>query len=135
MRSLEDRDAVADVGAGGNAESADLSGGRVQALPLALAPALGATAVGGQVLEVLAADFDRSGLFKLLDPTSFLADPQEGTEAAKINFTRWTAVGAQAAEAASRPAQRSVTTRSTTTATARPTARTPRARTCAAGRA
>ena len=74
----------------------DLSGGRVQALPLALPPALGAIGPGAQVVEVLGADLDRSGLFKLLDPKSFLADPHESTEAAKIDFTRWTAVGAQA---------------------------------------
>jgi TolB protein len=75
----------------------DLSGGRIQALPIAIAPPLGATEAGSAVTAVLAADLDRSGLFKLLDPKSFLADPaKEGVAAQTINFSRWTGVGAQA---------------------------------------
>ena len=74
----------------------DISGARVQAYPIALAPPSGAPE-GADVLGVLAADFDRSGLFRLLDPKSFLADPgKEGTSASTIDFSKWTAVGAQA---------------------------------------
>jgi len=74
----------------------DISGARVQAYPLALAPPSGAPE-GADVLGVLAADFDRSGLFRLLDPKSFLADPgKEGSSASTIDFSKWTAVGAQA---------------------------------------
>jgi len=74
----------------------DVSGARVQAYPIALAPAAGAPE-GGDVMEVLALDFDRSGLFRLLDPRSFLADPaKEGMSANTIDFSKWTAVGAQA---------------------------------------
>jgi TolB protein len=48
-------------------------------------------------MDVLAADFDRSGLFRLLDPRSFLANPaKEGSSANTIDFSKWTAVGAQA---------------------------------------
>jgi TolB protein len=46
-------------------------------------------------MEVLAADLDRSGLFRLLDRNSFLADPREGTDPRKIDFSRWMTVGAQ----------------------------------------
>jgi TolB protein len=71
----------------------DLSGGRIQAYPLALARPLGAQEPSVAVQSVLAADFERSGLFKLLDPASFLAPPSEGL--AQIDFAKWTAVGAQ----------------------------------------
>jgi TolB protein len=74
----------------------DISGARVQAYPIALAPPSGA-AEGADVMDVLAADFDRSGLFRLLDPRSFLANPaKEGSSANTIDFSKWTAVGAQA---------------------------------------
>ena len=74
----------------------DISGARVQAYPIALAPPSGAPD-GSDVMDVLAADFDRSGLFRLLDPRSFLADPaKEGSSASTIDFSKWTAVGAQA---------------------------------------
>ncbi|GAC1541158.1 MAG: Tol-Pal system beta propeller repeat protein TolB [Myxococcales bacterium] len=74
----------------------DLNGARVQAFPLAVAPALGASAQAGAVMAVLTADFDRSGLFRLLDPKSFLADnAREGVSPTTINFSRWAAVGAQ----------------------------------------
>jgi TolB protein len=74
----------------------DLNGARVQAFPIALAPALGATEPGAAVMDVLAADFDRSGLFRLLDPKSFLADnAAEGVSPSTIKFPRWSAVGAQ----------------------------------------
>ena len=71
----------------------DLSGGRVQAYPLALAPPLGAQDAGLAVLGVLAQDFERSGLFKLLDPASFLAPPTEGLT--KIDYPKWQTAGAQ----------------------------------------
>jgi TolB protein len=72
----------------------DLSGGRVQPLPLAIARPLGAQETAAAVHAVLAQDLERSGLFKLLDPASFLAAPGEGLIA--IDFSKWTAVGAQA---------------------------------------
>jgi TolB protein len=74
----------------------DVSGARVQAYPIALARAAGAPE-GSAIMEVLAADFDRSGLFRLLDPRGFLADPaKEGTTPGSIDFSKWSAIGAQA---------------------------------------
>ena len=72
----------------------DLSGGRVQEYPLAMARPLGAQDVGVATQSVLGQDFERSGLFKLLDPASFLASPTEGLD--KVEFPKWQAVGAQA---------------------------------------
>ena len=71
----------------------DLSGGRVQAYPLAMARPLGQQDAGVAVQSVLSQDFERSGLFKLLDPASFLASPTEGMGA--VQYPRWQAVGAQ----------------------------------------
>jgi TolB protein len=71
----------------------DLSGGRIQAYPLAVARPLGAQETAVAVQSVLAADFERSGLFKLLDPASFLASPSEGMT--QIDYPKWSAVGAQ----------------------------------------
>jgi len=44
----------------------DISNARVQAYPIAVAPPQGDGA-GQEILAVLQADFDRSGLFKVLD--------------------------------------------------------------------
>ena len=57
----------------------DLSGGRVQAYPLAMARPLGTQETSVAVQSVVAQDFERSGLFKLLDPASFLAPPTENS--------------------------------------------------------
>ena len=72
----------------------DLSGGRIQPLPLAIARPLGAQDAGTTIQAVLAQDFERSGLFRLLDPASFLAPPGEGLTG--IDFPKWQTVGAQA---------------------------------------
>lgn len=72
----------------------DLSGGRVQAYPLALARPLGAQEIGVAEQSVLGQDFERSGLFKLIDPASFLAPPTEGLTG--IDYSKWQAVAAQA---------------------------------------
>ncbi|HEX4386827.1 MAG TPA: translocation protein TolB, partial [Myxococcales bacterium] len=72
----------------------DLSGARFQAYPLAIARPLGAQEAGAAVGAVLSADFEKSGLFKLLDPASFLAPATEGLTG--IDFSRWVSVGAQA---------------------------------------
>jgi TolB protein len=73
----------------------DISNARIQAYPIAIAPPLGNPDAGRDVLSVLAADFDRSALFKVLDPRSFLASPGEGTSEAEIDFSKWAAIGAQ----------------------------------------
>ena len=72
----------------------DLSGGRIQPLPLAIAQPLGAQEPGTAVQSVLAQDFERSGLFRLLDPASFLAPPSEGLTG--IAYPQWQTIGAQA---------------------------------------
>jgi TolB protein len=72
----------------------DLSGGKIQPLPLAIAPPLGSRETGAAVQAVLAQDFERSGLFRLLDPQSFLNDSSEGLTG--INYREWQTVGAQA---------------------------------------
>jgi TolB protein len=71
----------------------DLSGGRVQAYPLAVAKPLGSQECGGQVSQVLSQDFDKSGLFKLIDPASFLAPANEALSG--IDYPKWQTVGAQ----------------------------------------
>ena len=72
----------------------DISGATVQAYPIALAPPQG-DAAGGEILAVLQADFDRSGLFRVLDPRSFLAPADEGVAEKSIDYSRWTSIGAQ----------------------------------------
>ena len=72
----------------------DISGPRVQAYPIALAPPQG-DAAGQEIFAVLQADLDRSGLFKVLDPRSFLAPADEGVGEKSIDYSRWTSVGAQ----------------------------------------
>ncbi len=74
----------------------DISQGRVEQYKLAVAPGTGDAEASAQVHDVLAADFARSGLFQLIDPRSFLADPaHEGLTDKTIAFSKWTAVGAQ----------------------------------------
>ena len=72
----------------------DLSGGKVQPVPMAVAPALGTPEAGAAVEAVLSQDFDRSGLFRLLDPASFLAAADEPLSG--FNYGPWQSVGAQA---------------------------------------
>src|SRR2546422_1502644 len=72
----------------------DLSGGRIQPLPLAIAKPLGSQETGTAVEAVLAQDFERSGLFRLLDPSSFLAPPGEGV--AGVDYSKGQTVGAPA---------------------------------------
>src|SRR5205823_8459740 len=71
----------------------DLSGGRIQPLPMAIPAPLGSRETGAAVQAVLAQDFERSGLFRLLDPQSFLGDTEGLTN---INYREWQTVGAQA---------------------------------------
>jgi TolB protein len=72
----------------------DLSGAKVQAYPIALAPPLGNAELAGNVEGVLAQDLDRSGLFRLLNPASFLASPTEPLD--KVEFGKWQPTGAGA---------------------------------------
>jgi len=68
--------------------------------PLALAmppyPAAGDLQVqANETWLVVRDDLSLTGIFELLDPRSFLADPREGTAAASIRFRRWADVGAE----------------------------------------
>jgi len=66
-----------------------------QPLPIAVAPfSPEADPVAREVWETVRGDLNLSGLFKVLDPKSFLADPAEGLAAASIKFARWGDVGA-----------------------------------------
>ncbi len=66
-------------------------------LPIAVAPFQAdadARAVAQEAYDVLRGDLVLSGLFEVLDPKSFLADPAEGLTAPTIKFARWADVGA-----------------------------------------
>jgi TolB protein len=54
----------------------------------------GARAAATEVTGVVRADLALSGLFEVLDPKGFLADPTEGYAATSIKFARWADVGA-----------------------------------------
>ncbi|GEJ55622.1 PD40 domain-containing protein [Anaeromyxobacter diazotrophicus] len=54
----------------------------------------GAEAAAAELTEVLRGDLRLSGLFDVLDPKGFLADPGEGLTAPTIRFARWADVGA-----------------------------------------
>jgi len=66
-------------------------------LPVAIAPfrADGPQAEADEAQQVLRSDLALSGLFDLVDPRSFLADPAEGLTAPSIRFGRWADVGAE----------------------------------------
>ncbi len=67
-------------------------------VPLALAPFHSDPDARPQASEVsttLGNDLVLSGIFEVLDPRSFLADPAEGLAAASIRFPRWADVGAE----------------------------------------
>jgi TolB protein len=67
-------------------------------LPVAIAPLQAdgdARAAAAEIAEVLSGDLSLSGLFDVLDPKSFLADPAEGLAASRIRFARWSDVGAE----------------------------------------
>ncbi|HZY05035.1 MAG TPA: protein TolB, partial [Anaeromyxobacteraceae bacterium] len=67
-------------------------------LPVAIAPLKAdgqAAAAAAEIASVLSSDLALSGIFDVLDPRSFLADPGEGLLASQIKFTRWSDVGAE----------------------------------------
>lgn len=54
-------------------------------------------ALGQRFAAVLSRDLDLSGYFRLVDPKTFIEDPQtSGFNAAEIDFVGWAAIGAQA---------------------------------------
>jgi len=68
-----------------------------QPLPIAVAefPGDPDPRLGHETAEVVRGDLALSGLFEVLDPKGFLADPAEGYTASSIRFTRWADVGAE----------------------------------------
>ena len=68
-----------------------------QPLPMAIPPFRiepGAQAEADEMLAVVRGDLALSGLFQLLDPKGFLADPSEGVTGPTIKFSRWADIGA-----------------------------------------
>jgi len=54
-------------------------------------------ALGARFADVLSRDLDLSGYFRLVDPKTFIEDPQtSGITAADVDFVGWGALGAQA---------------------------------------
>jgi TolB protein len=54
-------------------------------------------ALGARFAQVLSRDLDLSGYFRMLDPKTFVEDPQaSGVTANEIDFVGWAAIGAQA---------------------------------------
>jgi TolB protein len=76
----------------------DITRGNVEPMPIAIAPFLGAKPEEGKfghdVTEVISANLERSGLFKPIDPKSFIQTP----ESLKVQprFADWRVIGAQA---------------------------------------
>lgn len=67
-------------------------------LPVAVAPFQtvgGSQAEAAELNKVIRNDLLLSGLFEVLDPKSFLADPREGVTVPTIKFSRWSDIGAE----------------------------------------
>jgi len=73
-----------------------------ESFPIAVVPLKNAGgdadgSLGARFARVLSRDLDLSGYFRLLDPKTFIEDPQtSGTTAAEIDFVGWATLGAQA---------------------------------------
>lgn len=67
--------------------------GDVQPLPVAI-PAFGGGQVGGDIAQVISANLQRSGLFRPLDPASFIE--KDLTAAVQPRFADWKTINAQA---------------------------------------
>jgi TolB protein len=69
------------------------------AFPIAIAPLrgdAGRSDAGKAFTDTVSRDLDLSGLFRILDPASFIDDPQgSGITAEEINFGNWSTVGAR----------------------------------------
>jgi TolB protein len=74
----------------------DVGSPSFQPLPIAVADFQGEGDVRGRdVSDVVRGDLALSGIFDVLDPKGFLADPAEGYAAPAIRFARWADVGAE----------------------------------------
>lgn len=72
----------------------EISGANFKPMPLAVAPMQGLVEHVEPLDATLKADLQVSGLFELLNPKSFLADRSEGINLVGIDFSKWSAVGA-----------------------------------------
>ncbi|CAO3374065.1 Tol-Pal system beta propeller repeat protein TolB [Azospirillum argentinense] len=82
----------------------DITKGVVEPLPIAITSFAGAggreAQVGSDISKVVAADLERSGLFRPLDPKGFLQTPDQ-LRSGEPRYQDWRAVGAQALVAGS----------------------------------
>ncbi|HUK59831.1 MAG TPA: Tol-Pal system beta propeller repeat protein TolB [Stellaceae bacterium] len=73
----------------------DITRGNVQPLPLALPDLAGGDGqTGAQIMQVVSADLERSGLFKPIDPKAFT--DKEAATRVPPNFNDWRVINAQA---------------------------------------
>lgn len=77
----------------GAALRVDITQGTIQPLPIAIPDFIGSPQ-GAQISGVVRADLDRSGLFRSLDPKSFI-DPIKDINVPP-NFANWRVINAQA---------------------------------------
>ncbi len=77
----------------------DITRGRVEPLPIALSPLYGASAdeatTGANMMQVISADLERSGLFRPIDPRAFIQTPAQMRQQAP-RFGDWRVINAQA---------------------------------------
>ena len=71
----------------------DVNQGNVQPLPIAIPDFIGDPATGANIAKVVRADLDRSGLFKPLDPKSFV--DQIKSVNVEPNYANWRVINAQ----------------------------------------
>jgi TolB protein len=70
----------------------DVNQGAIQPLPIAIAPFRGDH--GAEIAQVVAADLERSGYFKIIDPSAF--QERDLDVMVQPKFDQWTAINAQA---------------------------------------
>ncbi|HEY1261570.1 MAG TPA: Tol-Pal system beta propeller repeat protein TolB, partial [Stellaceae bacterium] len=71
----------------------DITSGKVEPMPIAI-PAFVGDEAGQQITQVISADLDRSGLFRPLDPRSFIQNVSAGDT--QPRFGDWRQINAQA---------------------------------------
>ena len=76
----------------------DITSGRVEPMPIALSPLFGASAedssLGAAMMDVVAADLEGSGLFRVIDRRAYIQSPAELQDVPR--FADWRQINAQA---------------------------------------
>ena len=76
----------------------DITSGRVEPMPIALSPLAGAdegvSSVGSSIIEVVGADLESSGLFRVIDRLAYIQSPEELQNVPR--FADWRQINAQA---------------------------------------